>query len=492
MRKKIDNSRPDPVLPVALNAKKMERYQARYTYLDNIRNILVYNVVFVHIICVFGYPLMFWWSSIDKNGSSRVYENLLITMDIYLMPLLIFIAALFIFPSLNAKTTLGYIKKRFFRLCVPLIVFIFCAGDFFYQVLLKRLGNHDPSYLRTFPDFWRDFKNFSVISFIGEGKMLNEVRFTLSHLWFLAFLFFMTLLVVLVAIPFRKKGERRRKVDSRKKIIIKTCMLAVTLSLFYAAASIFFPLKGIRFDSWIRLFGLIQVRISQFWMLLPLFLFGLHMYRKNWLTRGDIGSWKMWGLLSAVSVFLFALLIHNGLLPTLDELHKVAEHNYIFADKVPFPIIPASFKLSWLIMSLLQLPIALFLLMFFLSFAKRFFNKTNKITEFCSKHSINVYILHFIPVIILQYSLVSIPVAPIVKAVAIIIIVIPACLWLSHYLVYPYPLVAISFFIALKLASLVLGFNFYYIALLTLLLVSFAGALYESARLLVSVKTPSP
>jgi hypothetical protein len=223
-------------------------------------------------------------------------------------------------------------------------------------------------------------------------------------------------------------------------------------------------------------------------MLLPLFLFGLYMYGKDWLTKGDIGSWKLWGAISAVLIFLYVLLVHTRLLPTVDDLYKIAEHNYTFLDKIPFPIITDSFKQTCLIMYFMQPPIAIFLLMFFLSFAKRFFNKANKITEFCSKHSINVYVLHFIPVIILQYSLLSMPVAPIIKAMAILLIVIPACLWLSHRLVCPYPLVAISFFVVLKLLSLVLGFNFYYIALLSVLLVSFAGALYESVRLLRSAK----
>jgi hypothetical protein len=63
-----------------------------------------------------------------------------------------------------------------------------------------------------------------------------------------------------------------------------------------------------------------------------------------------------------------------------------------------------------------------------------------------------------------------------------VVIVIPACLWLSHYLVYPYPKIAIAFFVALKLIALAAGFTFYYIALLALILISFTGAVYEWAK----------
>jgi len=466
----------------------MEISQERYTYLDNIRNFLVYNVVLFHILCMFAYPLLWWWWAIEKNGSSRVYENLLLVMDNYLMPQLIFIAALFIFPSLNAKSTPAYVKKRFFRLFVPVMVFAFCAGDINYQILFKRLNNSNATYFFIFLDYWRDFINFNVITFVGKGKMLNQVSFNLLHTWFLSFLFLMTLLTVLFNMPFRKKEKLPREVDSKKKIIFKTIILAMILGFFNIAVIILCLVKGIDFSSCIRVIGLVQIsRIDQFFVLLPLFLFGLYTYRKDWLTRGDIGSWKMWGIISAVFIFVFALLYHN-ILPVLENIFKIQEHNISFSDKILLPEIPDSFKSSILIIYILQIPTCIFLLMFFLAFAKKFFNKPNKITEFCSKHSINVYILHFIPVLLLQYSLMNIPIAPIIKTMLMMIIIIPACLWLSHRLVYPHPLIAISFFVMLKLVSLFAGFDFFYIALLMVLYISFAGAIYESVRLLVSIK----
>src|SRR4030042_1038620 len=99
--------------------------QNRFVYLDNIRNILVYNVVLLHVIQMFAYPLLFWWAVIDKEGSSRFYETGIASMGIYMMPCLLFISALFIFPSLKKSTILEYIKNRFLRLCVPVIVFLF-------------------------------------------------------------------------------------------------------------------------------------------------------------------------------------------------------------------------------------------------------------------------------------------------------------------------------------------------------------------------------
>jgi len=439
---------------------------------------------------MFAYPLSFWWSTIDKSGSSMVYENLCVVLDIFMMPHLIFISAFFIFFSIKNKSIPEYIKKRFFRLFIPIIIFTFCAGDIHYQILFKRLDMPSPSYFSTFLAYWQDFVNFSAITFIGKGKMWSQINFFMAHTWFLSVLFFMTLLVVFFVIPFRKNEKMQGGIDNKKKIITKTILLSMILGFLYSVINILFIVKGIPFDfSFIIVFELFQVRVDQFFMLLPLFLFGLYMYRKEWLTRGDIGDWKMWGILSAFLIFVYVLFFNSRLFPTFNEMFKIVEHNSLFLDKIPRPVLTDSFKQIYLFISTLKLPICIFLLMFFLTFTKKFFNKPNKTTAFCSKHSINVYLLHFIPVLILQYSFVDIPIAPIIKTILMFIIVVPSCLWLSYRFVYPYPRATISFFVTLKLVTLFAGFDFYYIALLATLSISFTGALFESMKFMMSIKT---
>jgi len=465
----------------------MENSKKRFVYLDNIRNILVYNVVLLHAMQMFAYPLLFWWAVIDKERSG-FYETFLIPMDIYLMPCLLFIAALFIIPSLNKSTPLKYIKNRFLRLCVPVIVFLFCAGDIFFQLLLKRLNPVSPDYLETFLNFWRSFVNLPALYLSSSQKILNTVVFNFQHTWFLTFLFFMTLVVVLLSLPFKRKNSEPGKVDSRKKIILQTIIFAVALGIVYDAAMIYYVSHGIN-PSWVIIGKMLQFQVGKFWMLLPVFLFGLYAYKKEWLTRGDIGSWKMWGIMACISLVLCILLYHIGILPVLDEIFKVIEHNMQFDNKMTMPVVSRSIQGAFLVASFLTPPVLVFLLMFFISLAKRFFNNQNAITTFCSKHSINVYILHYVPVLILQYTFLNVPIPSIIKIVLMVIIIIPACLWLSHRLVYPYPKIAIVFFVALKLVALAAGFTFYYIALLAMIFISFAGAVYEAAKYMYALKS---
>lgn len=114
----------------------------------------MYLVVLLHSLCTFGYPLFFDWAVIDKDGSNRIYESIMLTLDTFLMPHLIFLSALFIFISLENKSKIQYLKKRFNRLYLPVIVYLFCAGDMFFQFMFKRLNRIDTEYAESFVSFW--------------------------------------------------------------------------------------------------------------------------------------------------------------------------------------------------------------------------------------------------------------------------------------------------------------------------------------------------
>ncbi len=461
----------------------MDSNENRFVFIDNLRNILVFKVVFLHALASFCYPVIFHWCAIDKEGSSRIFETLLLSLDIYLMPQLIFIAALFIFISLKDKTRLQYLKKRFIRLCVPLFVFIFCAGDIYFQILSKRLDSIDSNYSDTFVNFWSDFLNSFDLIVDGGGKMLDQIGFSHYHCWFLSFLFAMTLLILIFdSMPFNKKPKQMTEVDSKNIIINKTIVFAVLMGFAYLLVMIIYNIIGVSPGAWVSVYNLLLFRADQVWMLVFHSIFGLYVYKKEWITKGDIGSWKFWGILSAILVACYIVLMHFIFVPVIEELMRIGEHNSLFTEKMPFPAFDPPFLIAALIRSILTPMISFFLLMFFLSFAKQFLNKSNKITTFCSKHLINVYILHYIPVLILQYTFNDYAMFPLLKIILYTIIVITACLWFSYRFVYPYPKLSILFFILLKLISLRAGFEFYYWSLLCITLFSSACAIFESVK----------
>ncbi len=457
----------------------MNPEQNRIVYLDNIRNALVYNVVVYHAVLAFAYPILFWWATVDKEGSARVFETAVRAMYIYMMPCMIFIAALFIFPSLKKAGSIQYIKKRFLRLYVPVIVFVFCMGDVFPYLMFKRIGNLSLTYRETFITFWQSFMEMPLIFTTDPDTMINKIHFGFYHTWFLTLLFFVTIIAVLLQLFFRKKPVEPIVPERRKKIITKTILFALTLSIVYVAVSCIYLLNGILLNGWTMLGKAVFFENIQIWMLIPLFAFGLYAYKKNWHTSGDIGDWKMWGALTIVFLGLYVALVHFAYLPGVEEIYKAVESNTLLGKKMEMPVLPVSLLIVAMLIWFLSPLSSVFILMFLLAFAKKFFNKPNAVTEFCSKHSINVYILHYIPILLFQYALLDVPIASVFKIILMVSIIIPACLWLSHRLVFPYPKTAIAFFVGLKLVALAAGFEFYYWAIISLTFISFAGAIYE-------------
>lgn len=456
------------------------------TYLDNIRNTLVFNVVVYHAILAFAYPILFWWATVDKDGSARIFETAVRVMYVYMMPCMIFIAALFIFPSLKKAGGLKYLNKRFMRLYVPVVVFVFCMGDVFSYLMSRKIGNLSLTYLDTFIGFWRSFIDIPLIFMTDPDIMINKIHFDFYHTWFLTLLFFITIIVVLLYLPFRKKSVKPAMPESRKNIITETILFALTLSIIYVIVSWIYVLNGVLLNGWTMVGKAVFFENIQIWMLIPLFVFGLYAYKKEWHTLSDIGDWKMWGTLTFVFLGLYIILVHFVYLPGVEGMYKVVEHNTLFDDKLVMPDFDAYLLITTFVMWFLTPLSCVFILMFLLSFSKRFFNKPNAMTSFCSKHSINVYILHYIPVLLFQYALLDVPIVPVFKIILMVVIIIPACLWLSHRLVFPYPKTAIAFFVALKLAALAAGFEFYYWAILAITFISFVGALYEFTKFMLS------
>ena len=118
------------------------------------------------------------------------------------------------------------------------------------------------------------------------------------------------------------------------------------MSIVYAAAMINYVIHHIDFGSWIIIGKTLQFQTDKIWILIPMFLFGLYAYKKEWLTRGDIGTWKIWGVLAFIPLALYVLFYHIGILSTLDEILKVVEHNMQFDNKIASPLMDGSVQLS--------------------------------------------------------------------------------------------------------------------------------------------------
>ena len=95
----------------------------RIVFFDNIRYLIVLLVVIFHAGCAYSH-FSTWWTVNDAN--SLFFDYLLGVLDVFMMPILFFIAGYFALPSLTQTGTWLFIKRKLRRLGIPWLRASFC------------------------------------------------------------------------------------------------------------------------------------------------------------------------------------------------------------------------------------------------------------------------------------------------------------------------------------------------------------------------------
>ncbi len=156
-----------------MKAKKTERQY----FIDWLRILLILSVFLFHIGMIFNS-----WGWHVKNDITAGHKSLLWYIMIFLhewrMPLLILISGAGTFFALGKRTPGQYLGERFKRLFIPLLVGIFTLVPI--QVYIEKSAQYN-----SLIDFY---------SHMFEG-IYPEGNFSWHHLWFIAYLFFIALLI---------------------------------------------------------------------------------------------------------------------------------------------------------------------------------------------------------------------------------------------------------------------------------------------------------
>lgn len=125
-----------------------------------------------------------WWH-IKNSTPSPLVDSLKSIFDLWGMPLLFLISGASIFFALRPGSALRFLKDRVLRLLVPLTFGVLALGP--PQMYLTRLtqGQFQGSFLEYLPVYFQDWRLWN-----------GEFQWTGVHLWYLAYLFLFTLLLL--------------------------------------------------------------------------------------------------------------------------------------------------------------------------------------------------------------------------------------------------------------------------------------------------------
>jgi peptidoglycan/LPS O-acetylase OafA/YrhL len=149
----------------------------RQYYIDWLRILLILSVFMFHIGMIFNS-----WDWHVKNdiiaGEKSILWYIMVFLGRWRMPLLILISGAGTYLALGKRTSLQYLGERFKRLFIPLLVGIFTLVP--VQVYIEKSSQFD-SLIGFYPHMF-------------EG-IYPTGNFSWHHLWFIAYLFFIALLI---------------------------------------------------------------------------------------------------------------------------------------------------------------------------------------------------------------------------------------------------------------------------------------------------------
>ncbi len=358
----------------------------RIIFLDKIRYTLVLGVVLLHAACAYA-PIIVWWSVRDLDGT-RLFDLLIVILDIFLMPGLFFLAGYFALSSLAKRQGSGqFILAKLKRLGIPLVL----VGLFWVPIIsyLRYLEDNgvDHSYL----SFWwmqmQTVLDFHWVSFVSQEVAIQHINdFSLWHLWFISLLLIFFILTAMVNLLSLNRFQITPSGGALSSLSIIRAMIiaAIAGALGFALVNRFVPSWG-----WGKIGGFLLIQPTRIPIYIVAYVLGIHSFRHAWFKQQFPG--KAWLWLAACLVLTWGLLmvlksIQMSIM--LTPWSQALEHGFL-----------RSFAY-------------LAFLGFFLCTAQRFGNQPSLLWRHLHPISYDIYLIHLPLVVIIQWLLypVSLPI----------------------------------------------------------------------------------
>jgi peptidoglycan/LPS O-acetylase OafA/YrhL len=190
---------------------KTHNNKTRQYYIDWLRIILILTVFLFHIGMIFN---TFDWH-IKSDQQFKSLAPVMSFLHLWRMPLLFLISGAGTFYALRKRKPLQYLKERFQRLFVPLVAGIFILVP--VQVYYERIDQYE-SLLSFYPDMFQG--------------VYPAGNFSWHHLWFIAYLFTISLMITPLLNFFKSRKFRRWKRGLDKTVIRPGGMNLIIVPLF--------------------------------------------------------------------------------------------------------------------------------------------------------------------------------------------------------------------------------------------------------------------
>jgi len=197
----------DAAIPSVSTSAISPRPAARRPELDVLTTLIVFSLIPFHTLGIFnGYQGIVY--QMKSQLATLLLSLVVVSEFIWIMPVMMFVAGIAIYYSLQRRSTGQFVQERLLRLGIPFLTGLALANPPQLYYALKLRAGLQESFWRFYPRYWNI--RFSLLSFPYFLEPAGaEQTFNVIHLWFLIFLLVYTLLLVPLFILLRRPAGAR-------------------------------------------------------------------------------------------------------------------------------------------------------------------------------------------------------------------------------------------------------------------------------------------
>ncbi len=383
------------------------RGKLRLEFFDTIRFFIILFVILQHIALIFN--------TFEANTaiSKSVYGYIVNITDVFMMPILFFIAGFFALPSLRRRGTVSFIKSKVHRIGLPWFTGV---------TLIVPIAVYINHYIRSvsvgvsplpYFDYWLILMKSAGTFY--TGFVTSPDQFSHRHLWFLSVLF-PCFIVLGILHWISKKWLNTAVANETRKPSSDSAILTALVLLGLLSAAGFFTVK--LFFRWgyqsTQILGLIHFDPSRLVVFIIYFSFGVYASSRKWFSgnRG-LGRLIYW---IPFCLIMFAVYIYLSYFRSLTMTTGV---KFVF-----------SFLRSFLCLSIFVV---------LMTYAGRFWNNPSPFTKKLASNSYYIYIIHYpihaVSAVLLMNSTIYLP----VRFLIVYCVTFIASYVVSQYVIKPFP-----------------------------------------------------
>lgn len=366
------------------NAQPNSSHAGRMYFFDNLRGFIILMVIVFH--AAIGYMTIppEWWYVIDIK-KNPLFDLFVMATDVFIMPIIFFIAGYFALPVLIKKGTASFWHSKFFRIVVPWIVGVLLFAPLItYSIPFSRTAT-PPSYLF----FW--------VIFFGP-TIFNHAQY-----WFLGVLtwFFLLLTIIYNIVP----SSFQRKSSPSSPSITDFFLFGLVTALTFFVANLYYQV-----DQWVSAAYLAHIQPTRILLYLCYFGLGIHAWRNLWFTEtGYQPATKpclFWSVLTLI-IFLAYRVVFTDTTPAVLKVGHALVHSFF--------CLAATFG---------------FIVLF-----RDFFNSNAYLWRRLSANSYIIYYIHHFVLLPLAYMVQKIEAPVWVKFISVSLLSVILCYLIAEYII---------------------------------------------------------